>query len=76
MKVNNDIGKLILGVLSEKKDAVDIDYMAYMTGSTITQVTEEAKKLQDLDLVQMNNMKIKLIESGGKKFSNWDRFKK
>ena len=46
-------GCRIAGHDQTDQDAVDIDYLAYMTGSTITQVTEEARKLQDLDLVQM-----------------------
>ena len=42
-----DVGKLIMKVLHEKKDAVEADYMAYLTGSTITQVLEEGFKLQE-----------------------------
>lgn len=70
-----DVGKLIMKVLHEKKDAVEADYMAYLTGSTITQVLEEGFKLQELGLIKIEGNSLNLVQRGGK-FNSWDKLKK
>jgi hypothetical protein len=70
-----DVGKLIIKVLHEKSKPVEADYMAYLTGSTITNVLDEGYKLKELGLIEIEGSTFNLTKKNTK-FSGWDRLKK
>ncbi len=76
MRPPEDISKLLLEQLKKNSSPMEAEYLAYLTGSSIRQVMNAAHQLQELELVEINDMLIKLKELPGSKFSNWDKLKK
>jgi hypothetical protein len=75
MKPINDIDKLIVKALNNNEEK-EIELLAYQTGSTVSNVMQAATKLQTLNIIEINDAKLKLIPQGGKPFNNWDSLKK
>ncbi len=73
MKANSDLGQRILRVLRDK-GKIEMDHLAYMTGTSIKEVEVEALKLKSLDIVNIEGDLVSLRQ--GSNFTDWDRLKK
>jgi hypothetical protein len=74
MKPIEDLGKRMVTELSNRNKPLDIDFLAYATGSTASHVTKEALKLAEYNVVRVKGNTVELNKDNA--FRNWDTFKK
>ncbi len=74
----DDLTQKIILNLKNHSGPVEIEFLAVVTGSTITRIEEKVREMDELGLVKFDGTNtVSLITSNHvKSFEDWSRFKK
>lgn len=75
MKNLEDLSKQIVMHLTTKQAPLNAEYLAFLTGSTVSHIMKEAEKLADVNILRIEGDQLSLNQNNTT-YEGWEKFKK